>query len=143
MHEAVFQLKAYLMIYSEKTQSIVITVFPKFITEESFPNSNHYIWSYHVEIQNEGKERVQLINRYWNVTDANGQVKEIRGEGVVGVQPVLEPEEGFEYTSFVPLSTPFGMMVGTYEMLRTDGTAFNAVIPAFSLASLDFQPTLN
>jgi ApaG protein len=130
-------------MYTETTQSIVITVHSKFLTEESFPNTGHYTWSYHVEIHNEGKERVQLINRYWNITDANGQVKEVRGEGVVGAQPVLSPGEGFEYTSFVPLSTPSGMMSGTYEMLRTDGTMFNAVIPAFSLDSPDFQPSLN
>ena len=130
-------------MYTETTQSIIITVFPKFLTEESFPNAGHYTWSYNVEIRNEGKERVQLVNRYWNITDANGQVKEVRGEGVVGVQPVLEPGEGFEYTSFVPLSTPSGLMAGTYEMLRTDGTMFNAVIPAFSLDSPDFQPSLN
>ena len=130
-------------MYTETTQSIVITVHPRFLTEESFPNTGHYTWSYHVEIRNEGKERVQLINRYWNITDADGQVKEVRGEGVVGVQPVLDPGEGFEYTSFVPLSTPSGMMSGTYEMLRTDGTMFDAVIPAFSLDSPDFQPSLN
>ncbi len=130
-------------MYTETTQSIVITVHAIFLTEESFPNTGHYTWSYHVEIRNEGKERVQLINRYWNITDANGQVKEVRGEGVVGVQPVLDSREGFEYTSFVPLSTPSGLMSGTYEMLRTDGTMFNAVIPAFSLDSPDFQPSLN
>ncbi len=130
-------------MYTETTQSIVITVHTIFLTEESFPNTGHYTWSYHVEIRNEGKERVQLINRYWNITDANGQVKEVRGEGVVGVQPVLDSREGFEYTSFVPLSTPSGLMSGTYEMLRTDGTMFNAVIPAFSLDSPDFQPSLN
>lgn len=130
-------------MYTETTQSIVITVHPIFLTEESFPNTGHYTWSYHVEIQNEGKERVQLINRYWNITDANGHVKEVRGEGVVGVQPMLDPGEGFAYTSFVPLSTPSGMMSGTYEMLCIDGTMFNAVIPAFSLDSPDFQPSLN
>jgi len=131
------------VVYSETTRSIVITVSPTFIANESFPNTGHYTWSYHIEIQNEGKERVQLINRYWNVADANGQVNEVRGEGVVGVQPVLNPGEGFEYTSFVPIPTPFGMMSGTYEMLRTDGTMFNAVIPAFSLESPDFQASLN
>lgn len=130
-------------MYTETTQSIVITVHPIFLTEESFPNTGHYTWSYHVEIHNEGKERVQLINRYWNITDANGHVKEVRGEGVVGVQPMLDPGEGFAYTSFVPLSTPSGMMSGTYEMLCIDGTMFNAVIPAFSLDSPDFQPSLN
>lgn len=130
-------------MYKKTTESIVITVHPRFLTEESFPNAGHYTWSYHVEILNEGKERVQLINRYWNITDAKGQIKEVRGEGVVGAQPVLNPGEGFEYTSFVPLSTPSGMMSGTYEMLRTNGTMFNAVIPTFSLDSPDFQPSLN
>ncbi len=131
------------MMYTETTQSIVITVHPRFLTVESFPNTGHYTWSYHVEIRNEGKEQVQLITRYWNITDANGQVKEVRGEGVVGAQPVLDPGEDFEYTSFVPLPTPSGMMSGTYEIIRTDGTTFDAVIPAFSLDSPDFQASLN
>ncbi len=130
-------------MYTETTQSIVITVHPRFLTVESFPNTGHYTWSYHVEIRNEGKEQVQLITRYWNITDANGQVKEVRGEGVVGAQPVLDPGEDFEYTSFVPLPTPSGMMSGTYEIIRTDGTTFDAVIPAFSLDSPDFQASLN
>ncbi len=130
-------------MYTETTQSIVITVHPRFLTVESFPNTGHYTWSYHVEIRNEGKEQVQLIARYWNITDANGQVKEVRGEGVVGAQPVLDPGEDFEYTSFVPLPTPSGMMSGTYEIIRTDGTTFDAVIPAFSLDSPDFQASLN
>ena len=130
-------------MYQETTQLIVITVHSYFLAEESFPNTAHYTWSYHVEIRNAGKERVQLITRYWNITDAKGQVKEVRGEGVVGVQPILDPGEAFEYTSFVPLATPSGMMSGTYTMLRADGTLFDAVIPAFSLDSPDFQPSLN
>ena len=130
-------------MYKETTQSIVIVVHPKFLTEESFPNTGHYTWSYHVWIHNEGNSRVQLINRYWNITDSNGQVREVKGEGVIGLQPILEPGEDFEYTSFVPLLTPSGIMSGTYQMLRIDGTFFDAIIPTFSLDSPDFQPSLN
>ena len=130
-------------MYQETTESIVITVYPKFLPEASVPHTDHYTWSYHVEIRNEGKGRVQLINRYWHITDANGRIREVRGAGVVGVQPVLEPGDGFEYNSFVPLPTPSGMMSGTYEMLRVDGTMFDVAVPAFSLDHPNIQPSLN
>jgi ApaG protein len=88
-----------------------------------------------VKIENIGEATVQLINRYWRITDANGQIQEVRGSGVVGEQPVLDPGESFEYTSGTPLGTPSGIMVGTYEMETQNGERFDVEIPAFSLDS--------
>src|SRR3546814_9636376 len=98
-------------------------------------SSDLYVWAYQVRIENIGRETVQLRNRYWQITDAFGRVQEVRGPGVVGEQPVLQPGESFEYTSGTPLQTPSGIMVGTYEMEAADGNHFDVDIPAFSLDS--------
>ena len=99
------------------------------------PDENRYVWAYTVTISNEGGDRVQLLNRHWRITDAAGQQQEVRGPGVVGEQPVLEPGQSFEYTSGCPLTTPSGFMVGAYEMTREDGSRFQVRIPMFSLDS--------
>ena len=93
------------------------------------------MWAYQVKIENTGTETVQLINRHWQITDAMGRMQEVRGEGVVGEQPTLEPGQEFEYTSGTPLGTPSGIMFGTYEMESQQGTRFDVSIPAFSLDS--------
>ena len=93
------------------------------------------MWAYWVKIENQGGETVQLRNRYWRITDSQGQVQEVRGAGVVGEQPALKPGESFEYTSGTPLSTPSGIMLGSYQMQRNDGDTFDVTIPAFSLDS--------
>ena len=93
-------------MYSETTRSIRVTVEPIYLDDQSAPEDNHYVWAYHVRIENEGQQTVQLLNRYWQITDALGQVQEVRGAGVVGEQPVLEPGGSFEYTSGTPLPTP-------------------------------------
>ncbi|MGE5146821.1 MAG: Co2+/Mg2+ efflux protein ApaG [Candidatus Eiseniibacteriota bacterium] len=122
-------------MYAEITRSIKITVKPVYLEDQSSPSENHYVWAYHIRIENEGSRTVQLLNRYWRITDANGRTQEVRGAGVVGEQPVLRPGETFEYTSGTPLSTPTGFMAGTYEMEASDGERFNVKVPLFSLDS--------
>jgi ApaG protein len=122
-------------MYSETTRSIKVTVKPIYLEDQSSPVENHYVWAYHVRIENCGLETVQLRSRYWRITDSRGQVQEVRGPGVVGEQPVLGPGEVFEYTSASPLPTPSGIMVGTYQMQTRKGESFSVRIPAFSLDS--------
>ncbi len=107
---------------------------PQFLEDQSEPTENHFVWAYHVRIENNGERTVQLLNRHWTITDAFGRIQEVRGPGVVGEQPVLAPGESFEYTSGTPLGTPSGIMSGTYEM-ADDDDLFEVVIPAFSLDS--------
>lgn len=125
--------------YSETTRSITIEVEPRYLDAQSAPEDDHYVWAYHVRIENNGNETVQLLTRYWRITDSKGNVQEVRGDGVVGEQPVLDPGESFEYTSGTPLPTPSGIMVGTYQMISESGTRFDAKVPAFSLDS-PYQP---
>jgi ApaG protein len=122
-------------LYSETTKSITVTVKPVYLEDQSSPDQNHYVWAYHVRIENRGGETVQLRRRHWRITDALGRVNEVRGPGVVGEQPVLHPGESYEYTSGTPLSTPSGIMVGSYEMETGDGHSFAVAVPAFSLDS--------
>jgi ApaG protein len=122
-------------MYSETTRSIKVTVKPIYLEDQSSPGDNHYVWAYQVRIENRGRETVQLLRRYWRITDGLGRVQEVRGAGVVGEQPVLEPGESFEYTSGTPLATPSGIMVGRYEMETRGGECFEVAIPAFSLDS--------
>jgi ApaG protein len=122
-------------LYSEITKSIRVTVVPAFLDEHSSPEDDKYVWAYEVRIENLGEETVQLINRYWSITNSLGQTQTVRGPGVVGEQPILKPGEYFEYTSGTPLSTPSGLMMGTYQMENNDGKLFDVSIPAFSLDS--------
>ena len=122
-------------MYSEITRGICVTVRPDYLEDQSSPGENHYVWSYHVRIENTGHDTVQLKSRHWKITDALGRMQEVQGAGVVGEQPVLRPGEIYEYTSGTPLSTPSGIMVGTYQMLAADGRMFDVSIPAFSLDS--------
>lgn len=122
-------------MYTETTRSITVTVRPIYLEQHSSPADDHYVWAYHVRIENGGGETVQLRNRHWKIIDADGRLQEVRGPGVVGEQPVLGPGDNFEYTSSCPLSTPSGFMVGDYEMQTRDGERFLVQIPAFSLDS--------
>ncbi len=122
-------------MYETVTRDIMVTVEPSYLDDQSSPSDNHYVWSYHVRIENHGRETVQLRNRYWRITDSRGQSQEVRGAGVVGVEPVLSPGESFEYTSGTPLNAPSGIMVGSYEMETVGGDRFDVDIPAFSLDS--------
>jgi ApaG protein len=130
-------------MYSETTRSIKITVRPFYLDQHSSPADNHYVWAYHVRIENEGAETVQLRNRHWRITDGFGRLQEVRGPGVVGEQPVLGPGESFEYTSSCPLATPSGFMVGDYEMETRGGENFLARVPAFSLDTPQQTTRLN
>jgi ApaG protein len=130
-------------MYDDTIGGIRVTVKPHFLDDQSDPDDHHYVWAYSVRIENLGQERVQLLNRYWRITDGLGTVKEVRGAGVVGEQPVLKPGEAYEYTSGTPLSTPSGIMVGTYEMQRDDGRTFDVAIPAFSLDSPHERASVN
>ena len=122
-------------MYSEVTNSIKISVDPIFMEEQSEPEEFHFVWAYHICIENQGEDTVQLIRRHWHITDSHGRIHEVQGEGVVGEQPVLQPGESFEYTSGTPLATPSGFMVGSYQMVSKTGTSFNVSVPAFSLDS--------
>jgi ApaG protein len=122
-------------MYKAITRGIAVSVEPSFLDDQSKPQEHYYMWAYRVRIENLGTETVQLRTRYWRITDAGGRVQEVRGDGVVGEQPVLPPGEVFEYTSGCPLPTPSGIMVGSYRMVAESGEAFDVAIPAFSLDS--------
>lgn len=122
-------------MYTQKTKNISVTVTPIYLEDQSEPDENHYVWAYQVKIENESLETVQLRSRHWRITDANGLMQEVRGSGVVGEQPVLEPGGSFEYTSGTPLNAPSGIMVGSYEMQTDGGNVIEVSIPAFSLDS--------
>ena len=130
-------------MYDRTTRGIRIEVQPFYLEDQSTPYQGHFVWAYRVKIENIGTERVQLLNRYWKITDAVGRIKEVRGPGVVGEQPRLDPGESFEYTSGTPLSTPSGIMVGTYEMTTDSGDTFPVEIPPFSLDSPHERSSLN
>jgi len=115
------------------TRGIRIRVQSAYVPERSTPDQNQWFFIYTVHIANEGHETAQLMTRHWIITDAEGRVREVKGPGVVGEQPVLRPGESFEYTSACPLETPFGTMHGTYQMVTPNGERFDAEIAAFSL----------
>ena len=130
-------------MYTKTTKKISITVNPYYLEDQSEPDDQHYVWAYQVTINNQGEERVQLKNRYWKIIDSNGEKQEVRGEGVVGEQPILNPGEKYEYTSGTPLGTPSGFMEGHYEMETKNGFIFEASIPLFSLDSPFTSSKLN
>jgi len=116
------------------TRGIRVQVEGFYDPTQSSPRDDYYFFAYQVKISNEGSATVQLRSRQWTITDANGEVQTVEGPGVVGEQPVLADGEAFEYTSFCPLSTPFGTMHGAYQMLLESGETFDAEIAPFSLA---------
>ena len=124
-------------MYTKTTRLIKVTVLPLFLVEQSEPAENHYVWSYTIQLENLGTQAAQLINRYWHITDSHGMVQEVRGAGVIGEQPMLEPGDSYQYSSGVALKTSSGIMVGHYEMEKDDGERFTIDIPAFSLDSPD------
>jgi len=116
------------------TRGVQVTVQSSFVAERSQPAFGRWFFAYRIRISNRGPVTVQLINRHWVITDAHGNVEEVRGPGVVGEQPSLDPGESYEYTSFCPLQTPFGTMEGSYEMVTADGERFWASIGRFTLS---------
>jgi ApaG protein len=119
--------------YKANTREIAVSVQPTYLETRSSPDTSQYFWAYRVIIENQGRETVQLLSRHWMITNARGELTEVKGPGVVGEQPVLKLGESFEYTSGVPLNTPSGMMGGAYQMESESGERFDIEIPTFSL----------
>ena len=130
-------------MYRSTTKNVTVSVEPTYLSGESEPEQNVYVWAYKVRIENNGPETLQLKTRYWKITDAYGRVQEVHGKGVVGEQPILKPGDSFEYTSGTPLSTPSGIMTGTYAMEKANGALMDIAIPAFSLHTPDVAQRLN
>ena len=120
-------------VYEAETRGVVVRVAPSYLPQQSDPDDGRWVWAYLVDIENGGADTVQLVDRHWIITDANGRVEEVQGPGVVGEQPVLQPGDSYQYTSGCPLGTDSGVMVGSYGMITGDGERFEAAIPAFSL----------
>ena len=130
-------------MYRAVTRQIEVTVEPSYLPERSSIQKGQYFWSYSIVITNTGAETVQLHSRVWIITDAAGRKRDVRGEGVVGAQPVLAPGGRFEYTSGVELPTTSGFMTGRYQMVSASGERFEIEIPTFSLDSPDAKRVLN
>ncbi|HXQ63264.1 MAG TPA: Co2+/Mg2+ efflux protein ApaG [Steroidobacteraceae bacterium] len=113
---------------------IVVDVATAYVEEQSDPREKRFVFAYTITIKNEGEVPARLLTRHWIITDANGKVQEVRGEGVVGEQPHLKPGQGFRYSSGAVLETPVGAMQGSYQMLADDGARFDAPVAPFSLA---------
>lgn len=129
--------------YLATTRGIAVSVTPSYLESRSSPDSSQYFWAYRVIIANQSPETVQLLSRHWLITNARGELTEVKGPGVVGEQPVLKPGERFEYTSGAPLNTPSGMMGGAYQMETASGERFDIEIPTFSLDIPDQGAFLN
>lgn len=129
--------------YAKTTRAITVSVQPTFLRDQSSPEEGHFVWAYHVRIENRSNRAVQLLDRYWRITDSHGRVQEVRGEGVVGKQPKLVPGDTFEYTSGTPLATPSGFMTGSYQMEGENGERFEVEVPVFSLDSPHQPSRLN
>ena len=117
-----------------KNHAVDVSAETQYLPEQSDESTNRYVFAYTITIRNAGSVAAQLISRHWIITDAQGLVQEVRGLGVVGSQPTLQPGEKFEYTSGASIATPVGTMRGTYQMLAADGTRFEATIPQFTLS---------
>ncbi len=130
-------------MYKATTRAIQVTVEPQYLPDQSEPAKSQYVWAYTVRIENGGDVAVQLRSRHWKITDGLGRLQEVKGPGVVGKTPLLRPGEVFEYTSGTPLSTPSGIMGGTYQMVDEAGDKFDIEIPTFSLDTPTVQRSLN
>jgi len=117
-----------------KKYDITVQARSTFLPEQSDVDQGRYVFAYTITITNTGSVAAQLISRHWIITDSDNQVQEVRGQGVVGEQPFLRPQEKFEYTSGAAIATPVGTMRGSYQMRAEDGTAFDAPIPEFTLS---------
>lgn len=129
--------------YEATTRGVLVRVAPQYLPQQSDPAASRYAWAYTVEVENRGRETVQLISRHWIITDALNRVEHIKGAGVVGEQPILGPGDAFRYTSGCPLATPSGAMRGTYRMVTDAGDEFDAEIPEFSLHLPDAERRMN
>jgi len=130
-------------MYEALTCGVRIHVTPLYVEEESSPEEGRYFWAYTIDITNVRSDSIRLRSRHWRITDAHGRTEEVRGPGVVGQTPVIAPGASFRYTSGCALTTPSGIMVGSYQMTSETGELFNVVIPAFSLDSPHARRSLN
>lgn len=115
--------------------NIQVDVETRYIEEQSNPDQNYYVFAYTITIRNKGRQTAQLLTRHWVITDSNQKIQEVRGDGVVGEQPILKPGEQFVYTSGTMLETSVGTMKGSYQMLADDGSRFDAEIDEFVLST--------
>ena len=129
--------------YEAETEGVLVRVRPSYLAGQSDPDGGRWVWAYQVEIVNLTATTVQLMARRWVITDGQGRVEEVRGAGVVGEQPVIQPGDSYSYASGCPLGTPSGSMRGTYQMADAQGRAFQVEIPHFSLDLPDARRTLN
>ncbi len=130
-------------MYRAITHGIEVSVEPFFLAEQSRPAESRFVWAYKVTIVNNSEQTVKLLARHWKITDGNGHLEEVRGPGVVGEQPELDPGDSYQYTSGCPLLTDSGIMVGSYTMAGMSGETFEVAIPAFSLDVPGNSNTLN
>ncbi len=128
--------------YAATTSGITVRVAPRYLDEQSDPEAGEFAWSYHVRVENDTADNVQLLSRHWIITDGRGRTEEVRGDGVVGEQPVIAPGGAFDYVSGCPLPTPNGTMVGSYTM-ATRETLFEIAIPLFSLDQPDAKRVMH
>jgi ApaG protein len=119
---------------SGKAYDITVTATATYVPDQSDPSQERYVFAYRITVTNTGTVAAKLVSRHWIITDGEHRVQEVRGEGVVGQQPLLAPGESFEYTSGTHLATPVGTMRGTYRMIAEDGQAFDAPVPPFTLS---------
>jgi ApaG protein len=117
------------------TEGIRIEVETRYVPERSSPGDSEFLFSYRITISNLGEAPAKLMSRHWIITDGLGEVEHVKGPGVVGEQPRLEPGQGFQYRSYCPLPTPIGSMMGTFQMVRDDGSTFDAEIASYSLSA--------
>lgn len=125
------------------TRDISVTVETSYLEKQSDPDEQYFVWAYRITIANHSNQTVQLLSRHWKISDGQGRVQEVRGEGVIGEQPILEPGANYTYSSGTPLQTPSGFMHGSYQMQSDDGEHFDVDIPAFSLDSPHDSPQLH
>jgi ApaG protein len=130
-------------MYETITENIRVIVRPQFLEGQTKPDEDKYVWAYTITVENHGSETITLLTRHWIITDGFGRRQDVRGDGVVGEQPCLGPGQSFQYTSGCPLTTPSGMMVGSYGMITATGRPIDVAIPAFSLDSPHDQHSVN
>lgn len=120
--------------YAETSGTVTVRVSVSYLPEQSHPSLGRWFWAYHVRIENHGPAAVQLLTRHWRIVDGHGETSEVEGEGVVGEQPLIQPDGAFDYVSGCPLPTPEGSMIGSYTMVGADGETFLVAIPFFHLS---------
>jgi len=119
--------------YAETTHGVTVRVSVSYLPEQSEPGRGRWFWAYHIRLENDGDQAVQLLSRRWVITDGRGARHSVEGEGVVGEQPMIDPGASYDYVSGCPLATPTGAMQGSYRMIGADGSTFDIAIPRFDL----------